>query len=229
MRKSHLDLIDQRNQREATEFFKRWDWERVLYSWRKRLADFSVVPNPIFREIVVHDPANPIGRESDLTWWPVKDIEKLRAEHLDHLERFPGTIGPIEPYEMRQGERDTLRHLWKVRDDSEKVAAILISASLFSRYESSRKARQDNWPPYYVAETLMKWAYAAWSTESRFGGWHYACTGVIPFESSDYVYMIDSADALVRYLAEEHAALLLQYSPVVIRYEPDLKPNLRSV
>ncbi|WP_031431957.1 MULTISPECIES: hypothetical protein [Methylomicrobium] len=41
--------------------------------------------------------------------------------------------------------------------------------------------------------------------------------------SDDWIYKIDTMDALVRYLAEEHASLLLRYRPVVIEYvsEPD--------
>ena len=39
---------------------------------------------------------------------------------------------------MRRGEIDTLDHLWAVKDDMDKVTAVLISTSPFSEFESRR-------------------------------------------------------------------------------------------
>lgn len=103
---------------------------------------------------------------------------------------------------MRQGEIDTLDHLWAVKDDPDKVAAVLISGSLFPRFESSRKHRSDKWPHYMSIEALQDWAYSCWRAPGTQWGWHYASTSVLPYQSWDYVYMIDSMEALIRYLAE---------------------------
>ncbi|SEM47962.1 hypothetical protein SAMN05518845_12732 [Variovorax sp. YR750] len=130
---------------------------------------------------------------------------------------------------MRRGELDTLTHLWTVKDAPDKVAAVLISASLFSRFESRRALKPERWPHWLSVESLQEWAYACWREPGTQWGWHYACTSVLPYESPDYIYTIDSMAALARYIAEEHAALLLQYRPVIINYMADSKPTLRAI
>ncbi len=57
-----------------------------------------------------------------------------------HFDSCPGTYGPIN-YGVRNGEIDTLKYLWENREDIEKIAAILISATLFPYCSSSRGYR----------------------------------------------------------------------------------------
>ena len=202
-----------------------------MLHWRDRLDDFEVAVDPIFREISVRDPSNPWERKPALSWWPTKDFEVLRGNIHRHFERFPGSKGPVHPdtTNVLKGELETLEHLWCVRDDPNKVAAVLVSASLFSRLESSRKHKPDTWPHFLSLEKLQGWAYSCWRAPGARRSWHYASTSALPFQSHDYVYKIDTMEALVRYLAEEHAALLLKYRPVVINYVSDTKPALRAI
>lgn len=228
MRTSKSESLLEQTRREAREFSKGWTWERVLRNWRDRLNDFGVDVDPIFREVSVRDPAG--RRDPALSWWPSKDFDVLRANIHQHFERWPGTVGPVHPESsMRRGEVDTLDHLWGVKDDPDKVAAVLISGSLFSRFESSRKHTPDRWPRSMCVEPLREWAYSCWRDPGTRWGWHYASTSVLPYQSWDHVYAIDSMAALIRYLAEEHAALLLKYRPVVINYVADSKPALRAI
>lgn len=127
MRTPKTESFREQALREAAEFSKGWTWDRFLLHWRDRLDDFAVVVDPIFREISVRDPSNPWERKPALSWWPTKDFEVLRENIHRHFERFPGTIGPVHPdtTNVLKGELETLEHLWSVRDEPNKVAAVL--------------------------------------------------------------------------------------------------------
>lgn len=220
------DSWEQQRQREMEEFSKHWNWDRVFHTWTDRLSDFSVSVEPLFLSIPIHDPGNPNGRPSALSWWPTDSVQVLQQECQRHLDQWPGTRGLIHPpsYYTRQGELDTLAYLWDAKGDMETTAAILFAASLFSRLESRRRQRPDNWPKYFCANILADWANSRWRGERSFDTWHPSCTDVLPYTSDDSVYKIETMEALVRYLAEEHASLLLKYRPVVIEYVSERDP-----
>ncbi|MEW6230475.1 MAG: hypothetical protein AB1700_20715, partial [Bacillota bacterium] len=149
-----------------------------------------------------------------------------------HLDRFPGTYGPIHPsaYYTRKGELETLNYLWEHREDTEKVAAILIAASLFSRLGSSRgRYPRDEWPPYHCVGVLSQWAYERWLGTGSASAWSRSCTEVLPAANEDYVYKLDSMLAIVRYLAEEHVLVLSKYKPVSIVFKPERDPCVEKV
>ncbi len=50
----------------------------------------------------------PIGRERTLTWCPVECIREFHLNFQRHLDQYPGTHGPLNPYNCLQGELDTL-------------------------------------------------------------------------------------------------------------------------
>lgn len=207
-------------ERDRLEFFGRWTWDRVLFAWRSRLSEFGLDLETVFRTIEVNDPGSRPDREPGLSWWRIKEIDINRRDVLKHFERYPGTVGPLHPGgTMRRGEIDTLDHLWAAKDEPDKVAGILISGSLFSRIESSRKGpSRDNWPRVVLMRDLQAWAYAAWRDPGTYWGWHYASTTTFPTMSDDNVYTIDSMEALVRYIAEEHAVLFSVYTPVALTF-----------
>ena len=58
--------------------------------------------------------------------------------------------------------------------------------------------------------------------------WHYSSTQVLPLSSCDWEYKIIDLMGLVRYLAVEHAMVLLRYRPVVIHFERERDPLVES-
>ncbi|WP_160328966.1 hypothetical protein [Syntrophomonas wolfei] len=129
-----------------------------------------------------------------------------------YLERYPGTVGPT--YNWLQGELETLEYLWAYKGEEDKISAILISASLFSRLKSSRRMYpRDHWPPYFCVQELLKWAYSQWNAERQFSTWQHYHTQVLPHINWDHKYKLDDMNALVFYLAEEHAEVFLNYTP----------------
>ena len=223
---------DQKRQSEIDEFVGRCDWDAALRQWHMRVEQFGIDLNPLFLTVTVHDPGSPEGREPALSWWPTRSIDKLREECLNHFARWPGSRGPIHASAnyTRQGEIDTLAHLWACKDRPDKIAAILIAGSLFSRIESRRPQHHAlKWPSYPCVRVLQDWAYECWRDPGTSWGWHPSSTSVIPVMSEDWTYQIDSMTTMVRYLAEEHAALLSTHRPVVIEYRPTSGAQLRSV
>ena len=190
------------------EFLDGWSWERVVSSWLSRISESPVSLEPLFTRIEVHDPAALEGRDHELSWWPASSVPEMYLRLQDHLNKHPGTIGPVHPdsFHTRRGELETIRMLWEGQGNSHEVCAILISASLFSRMHSSRGIYpRDSWPPYTCVSALDQWANDA---SGGVTAWHHACTQVIPEQLPDFDYKIETLGELVDYLAEEHAAII---------------------
>lgn len=216
-----------RRNKEIADFLRGWSWGDVFRTWQNRLSELSVRVQPLFETIQVCDPANPRGREPALSWWPKDQIRELQKEVQRHLDCHPGTRGLVHRNELyiRKGELETVGYLWEQREDLEGIAAVLIAASVFSRSGSRREHYpRENWPPVYCVREVERWAYEAWNARAQYVGWHYSCTTVIPRESRDDEYKIDTLGGLIRYIAEEHAALLHRYRPVVIEYQSSRDP-----
>lgn len=223
--KPEIETSERERQTKFNEFVDGWDWPRVLIDWNERLKDFNVSLDLLFQTVSVHDPKSPTGRAPALSWWPAS----IRAPNKDHqkfLDHYPGCNGPIHLYDsMTRGEIDTLAHLWEHKNEPEKIAAILIAGSLFARVESRRSHYEhEKWPLKNGVRELSKWAYTAWQGTDWRSGWSSLNTQVLPVVTSDWDYKIDTMKALVRYLAEEHAALLCAYRPVVIEYLSERDP-----
>lgn len=230
MSKDWLAKRENQRKREIEKFTEGWNWESVFLTWSHRIGQFPVSFEPLFTEVWIHDPDNPLGRNNSLSWWPVKSVQKLQVAFQRHLDRFPGTNGPVHPYNYRQGELDTLRYIWENKGDKEKVAAILINASLFSRLYSSRlQYPKDYWPPYYCVEELNKLAYIKWNEEKNFSAWQHYHTEVLPYSNADDDYNFNNMNSLVRYLADEHALLFLNYKPVSIEFRAEREPFIDKI
>jgi hypothetical protein len=211
--------------REREEFARYWDWQRVVRSWRTRIEELGITLDPLFLPIHVCDPGNPIGRESDISWWPTNAVREQQKELQKFYDRHPGRIGPIHGYrETRKGELETANYLYECRNDPQGVIAVLIMASLFPRMESSRRSYPETWPKHWCVDTLRRQANEYLEKIGLQYGWHYSCTDVIPYRNNDYDYDIREFDGLIRYLAEEHAALFHAYRLVVIEFKeaPDV-------
>ena len=223
---------EQKSKNEIEEFVGRCDWGTALRQWQVRVEQFGIVLNPLFLTVTVHDPGSPEGREPALSWWPTQSVSELHQDCQRHFDQYPGTRGPVHPFmNTSKGEIDTLRFMWACRDDVDRLAGVLIAASLFGRVEGRSVYLDEKWPRIHCLKVLSDWAYQAWQQnegQRRQYGWHHACTWVLPNQADDSVYKIDNLAALVRYLAEEHAALLSTHRPVVIEYRPSSAAQLRS-
>lgn len=228
--KKRIDSWEKQHQRQIAEFIGDWDWQKISRYWSTRLDNFNIKLEPLFQVIKVHDPANPCGRQSELAWWPIKSIQSERMHLQRHFDKYPGTRGPTHPdaIALSAGETTTIKYLWENKSDPEVVAAILLAGSLFARMESSRKHYPDNWPLYSAVKILADWAYSRWLGSEQHSAWHYSCTTVLPYMSEDYDYKIDSMHALIRYIAEEHASLLLKCQPVVIEFGTERDPFIAN-
>jgi hypothetical protein len=223
--KSRVDWVEEARRREVEEFRGDWNWSRVFFRWKSRLEDFAIDPLDLFVKVSVHDPAYPIGRDHELSWWPGREIRERQEYVQHHFLQWPGTHGPIHVDNQRKGELDTLRHLYEFRHDAESVAAILIAASLFARLRSSRRDfPRDRWPSFQCVEVLEDMAYHRWRGERPYVPWADTCTVVLPFISCDWDYSITSLGTLIRYLAEEHAAVFSQCRPVIVDFALECDP-----
>ena len=186
-------------------------------------------PLNLFVDVSVHDPANPTGRTSELSWWPAQGIKEQQEYVQQHFLEWPGTRGPIHIGNQRKGELETLGHLYEFKSDADSVAAILIAASLFARLRSSRRNfPADQWPPFSCVEAVEVMAYHQWQGEQYRIPWADTCTVVLPYNSRDWDYKITDVNALVRYLADEHAAVFSQYRPVVVNFSTECDAVLQK-
>jgi hypothetical protein len=225
-----LDKWDKQRKKEIENFTANWNWEHVFLAWRYRLKDYMVSLKPLFTEVWVYDSKYPVGRQNELSWWPEKRIKEFQVNFQRHLDNYPGTNGPIHPYEIRQGELNTLHYLWSHKENEEKIAAILINASLFSRLYSSRGQYPNNyWPPHHCVEELYKWAYEIWHGQNEFSAWQHYHTEVLPYMNRDFCYQLNSMDALIRYLADEHALVFLKFKPVTIEFKEKCEPFIQRI
>ena len=228
MRRRTYENPLQRWDRLKTEFSLEWSWNRVSQIWHSEIKKYGIPIEPLFLTIETHDPTNPIDRNDDYSWCPTDEIEKYRLALQRHFDKFPGTLGPIHKYLYLKGEEITLTLLWHYRDDIEKVAAVLISASLFSRHKSSRgRGHRDNWPnPAYV-EAFDDLVHNQWHTLDLWSWQHYH-TEVLPYRELDYNYDIQDIACLIRFFAAEHVGMLREYRPLRIVFQSARDPFIQS-
>jgi len=207
---------EEKRQARLDEYLKGTDWSHIYIQWKRIIENFGIDVEPVFLDIEIKDEPSH-GRDPELSWWPKNKLAVTKERLLDHLKSYPGTRGPIHLYEFNQGELETLEYLWEVKDDPERVCALLICASLFSRMRSGRgHYPSGDWPPFMVIKELYQWAEDKWKSDETYGSWNHACTDVIPAYNCDEDYKIERVDALVRFLAEEHCKLLCYFQPVRI-------------
>ena len=216
----------QQDKKAIATFLNGLGWKDVYTIWRRRISDFVAPTTPLFLEVLLHDPGNPHRDGVELAWWPRNELNALRLKCQQHFDDYPGTLGPTHPNasQDRKGELQTLEFLWEHKDEPEQVAAVLLSASIFSRLYGRKGRHPEKWPLFVCVEALSDMINERWRAES--GYWHHASTFVLPYSNYDYVYQLDSLRSFVTYLAEEHAALLHQFAPVVVRFASERVPML---
>ncbi|MEW6726850.1 MAG: hypothetical protein AB1327_07820 [Bacillota bacterium] len=146
-------------------------------------------------------------------------------------------MGPINPFQLNRGQLITVGYLWRHRESIEKVAAILIAASLFSRLHSSRVPYPREWPTYSGVNELYNWAIAKWVPRNEGDVWHYSNTYVLPPAplwcdgscSYSNESVIDNLPDFVRHLADEHARVLNKYRPIAVHFGPKRDPFVAKI
>lgn len=225
-----LERWEEQRRKAIERFLSGWDWEMVYRTWHSRIRGYPVTLEPLFTEIRVHDPAYPVGRKEVLSWCPEKKINNFQLDLQRHYDNHPGTNGPTNPCECRQGELITLNYLWAHKDNIEIIAAALINASLFTRMHSSRGHYPlDYWPRHYCVEALDRLAAKVWDNGGDYPHWQHYHTKVLPDKKWDYVYKIDDIHGIVSFLAEEHALVLLNYRPVSIVFKEKRDPFVEKI
>ncbi|MBV7334628.1 hypothetical protein KFU94_41605 [Chloroflexi bacterium TSY] len=226
----NIPLATQR-QEKVDKFIHSHNWQTVFALWQKRISNQTISLEPLFTCVPVHDPAMLQDRPTTFSWWPRKPTHYAKQKEIQrYLDNFPGTQGPLHWYEhTRKGEIDTLNYLWSVHDDLEKVAAVLIAASLFTRLRSSRyRYPRDTWPSISCVQVLEIWAYKAWQGNDYYAGWHNSCTQVLPELNEDYTCELNSLEDVIYYLADEHTTVLTNFAPVAIEFVPEHDPAIEA-
>jgi hypothetical protein len=76
-RSQNLNDWEKRRDQQVQESIQYWQWERVFRAWKEWLSDFSVVIDPLFHKVSVHDPKNPTGRSRHCHDGPPVTIEQF--------------------------------------------------------------------------------------------------------------------------------------------------------
>lgn len=193
----------------------RLQWAEIHRHWRRRLEEFAVSLSPFFVQVHIKDPAG-INRPDEQAWCLRSEIDTLVEKQQSFLDEMPGRQGLVlqQGHNFRRGELHTLKLLWQHNSNPEAISAVLLSASLFTRLNSS--AYPEAWPAYADVCALNASIESHWHGQIQ--RWSLNCTAVLPVNSRDFDYAISREIALIRYLAEEHASLLRLYAPVNVRY-----------
>lgn len=226
-----LPLNDNYRQEQINDFVRDHNWQTVFAIWQQRVSQHSPSLAPLFTHVPVHDPAIPQDRPTVYSWWPRESTYDTKQKDIQrHLDRFPGTLGPIHWYQhTRQGEINTLEYLWQAQGNLERVAAILIAASLFTRVRSGRSTYpRDAWPLRSCVSIIETWAYEVWKRDGHFTGWQTSCTEVLPKRKDDYYCDLKSLEDVVTYLADEHIQLLTEFAPIAIDFVPERAPVIEA-
>lgn len=195
------------------------DWSDVYRTWKSEIESFNIDFVDFFQEILIEIPTGN-DRKPELTWLERGTTERHKENLVAHLKEYPNTIGPIHSLELNKGELNTIMSMWEVRDNPEKLAALLICASLFCRTKSSRGNYPiENWPLHSEVKEVYEVAEDIWKRMTNSYNWHHSCYDVIPVQSDDYDFKIESISALISYLAIEHCKLASKYQPVRIVFK----------
>jgi hypothetical protein len=202
-----------------------WNWGKVLACWRSEINDSGIFVDDLFTTKNLHDPAHPTGRAGWMLWWPADEVDTLHMHYQSVLDRHPGAAEDFMPNPCTKGEICSLSYLWDEKSDPDRLAAVLLAASLFPRlYGRGNNYPASNWPAAADVGMLASWVWTAWQGSYAERGWHPLCTTVLPYKRADRHHELPSMEALVRYLATEHAILLMKYRPIRFEFTPERDP-----
>ena len=85
------------------EFLDGWSWEQVVSSWLSRISESPVSLESLFTRIEIHDPAAPVGRDHELSWWPASLVPEMYLRLQDHVNKYPGTVRFTQTFSILEG------------------------------------------------------------------------------------------------------------------------------
>jgi len=201
-------------------------WRDILNWWASAMQGMeSSVADPVLN-VALHDPHAPSGREPELHWWPKNSLLHLQTQAQADL--LPGPRNPAPAItRLRAGQRETLRQLLNAQGDPDRVAAIMIAASLHpivTSYIGFRGGLAPGWPRWLSPSRIYDPAI------ERIGchPWTRAQSYVLPFLARDLCRNYTSVRVAVESIAMESRLVLLQYQAVQIVFGPDIDPRVRD-
>ena len=198
-----------------------WDWPHIFKHWRNTIEQTEFDPeNDVFQLISVFDPANPDRNKRQIIWWPVRESQSVAIETQRRLALNPGvTYAAYTDDRQNKGTNDTAKMIAYKNPDPEVLAALLLSASLFSRCRSHRVSYPyENWPVRMAVRKTEEIINGFLSNNDTACYWAPTCTDVLPVVTYDYDYKIDNLPGLIRYLAEEHVRVFASHRILIVDF-----------
>jgi hypothetical protein len=219
--KSRLD-----REKLVAEFLEGWTPERLWRHWLDEVSELGIAATNVVQTIPIERKAGEcVAGDRRVEWWPKSSVEQLRCSvqaqpgHTASFAALDESAGARQ--HTTQAARHTIHCLLGAAGDPTCSAAVLLSASLFTRVESARaRYPRDAWPPFSVAQTLLRWTRAKQACH-----WESACAATLPSHDSESGLIIKSVQQLVRFLAAEHARVLHRWTPVQIVVADEASPR----
>jgi len=218
----YLQAFLKKEKKLISEYMEGFSWEKTYMNWENVLGDFGIDTKNLFVEVII-DNENMTDCRSYLSWWPKGKIKECKALVVNEFVgngyscRYPAAS--IDSG-FSSGQRDTLSFMWELRNNTNKIAALLFLASFHARIISSRKCfPKEEWPPYLVVSELTNLIWEKLNNNERSYKWHNACGNVLPINSEDWHFKITDVFSLTHYISIEHCQLLSKFQPVKVTFK----------
>jgi hypothetical protein len=198
-------------------------WPEIFKHWQEAVRAEGATFDPLFTTVVIDaDPARAPDRIDDereftVTWWAPEDIAANTRQLQINLDGAPG-MNTIPVYDIGAAAHGSLRRLWPIRNDPEKVAAYLIFSSIYARTHRGRLHPREyphgEWPPEEDVMQLRAVVEAVLDAHHIRPEWHHSVYNPLPYQSFDHKISLADVPALIRYIGAEHAQMLREYTPV---------------
>jgi hypothetical protein len=231
-------LVVEKWQRErdlqAEKFLDGDGWPEIYSTWKRRMEDFAAPLDPLFQDVPILDTTGHHVGENYPHWWRPDAFERKKGEILNQL-KLGRVIDPFVGghYDNHHTKSiwQTVRHLWNAREELEIVAAIMIAGSIFLRTGGRRAGRlPEDWPDHNSLDAVNRLANARWDGNEHRDGWMHVMSDPFPANhNADNHYGVKSLRGLIEYFAVEHAASLLSFRLVNIRFISREKPVMQVV
>ena len=201
--------IEEREKLLVDNFIGSADWERIYHAWCQEVDSFGIDIANFFIEVKSEYVDSTTANNYHLLC--PRPLVAERVAELQGKLANGQRIHLTEMLNLRAGELSTINYLAETRHEQEQIAALLMCASLRSRIHRY----PEQWPQPVVLEGLYQLISQHWNLGAQGYGWHSSCTSVIPIETRDFDYTIDSLQGLIRYMSTEHCKLLTKYNLVM--------------